>query len=93
MLMVELINYCKEKGYHSLNMGMAPMSGIGTPKDFRERTIKFGYEKIKRFQHYRGLRNFKEKFDPRWENKYMIYEHHFDLLLLPAALNKVMTEF
>ncbi len=93
MLMVELINYCKEKGYHSLNMGMAPMSGIGTPKDFRERTIKFGYEKIKRFQHYRGLRNFKEKFDPRWENKYLIYEHHFDLLLLPAALNKVMTEF
>jgi phosphatidylglycerol lysyltransferase len=89
MLMVELIFYCKEQGYQSLNMGLAPMSGIEAPKDLRERTIKFAYENIRRFRHYKGLRFFKEKFDPQWENKYLIYEHHFDLLLLPAALNKV----
>jgi phosphatidylglycerol lysyltransferase len=92
-LMVALIEFCQARGYHSINMGMAPMSGIDTPKGLRERTIKFAYEKIKRFQHYRGLRNFKEKFDPVWENKYLVYDHHFDLLLLPAALNKVMKEF
>lgn len=92
-LMTELIRYGKENGYRYLNMGMAPMSGIEVPKDFRQRSIKFAYEKIKRFQHLRGLRNFKEKFDPEWEDKYLIYAHHFDLLLLPAALNKVMREF
>jgi phosphatidylglycerol lysyltransferase len=93
MLMVELIFYCKEKNYQTLNMGMAPMSGIDIPKDIRERTIKFAYENIGRFKHYKGLRFFKEKFDPVWENKYMIYEHHFDLVLLPQALNSVMKEF
>lgn len=93
MLMVELIFYCKENGYQTLNMGMAPMSGIDVPKDIPERTIKFAYENIGRFRHYKGLRFFKEKFDPVWENKYLIYEHHFDLLLLPQALNTVMKEF
>lgn len=93
MLMVELIFYCREQGYLRLNMGLAPMSGIDDPKDFRERTIKFAYENIRRFRHYKGLRFFKEKFDPSWEYKYLIYGHHFDLLLLPAALNRVMKEF
>ena len=93
MLMVEVIGYCKEKGYERLNMGLAPMSGIEAPRDLGERTIKFAYERIGRFRHYKGLRFFKEKFDPRWENKYLIYAHHFDLILLPAALNKVMKEF
>jgi phosphatidylglycerol lysyltransferase len=93
MLLVELIFYCREKGYKFLNMGLAPMSGIETPRNFKERTIKFAYENIRRFRHYKGLRFSKEKFDPRWENKYLVYEHQFDLLLLPAALNTVMKEF
>lgn len=93
LLMVELIEYGRERGYQVINMGLAPMSGIGIPKGIRERTIKFAYERIKRFQHYRGLRNFKEKFDPSWEPKYLVYSHHFDLLLLPAALTRVMKEF
>lgn len=92
-LMVALIDYCKDKGYLWLNMGMAPMSGIDTPKNFRERSIKFAYERIKRFQHYKGLRFAKEKFNPIWDSKYLIYDHHFDLLVLPGALNKVMSEF
>lgn len=89
MLMVELIFYCREKGFNYLNMGMVPMSGIEAPKGFPEKTIRFAYDNIRRFQHYKGLRFFKEKFDPQWENKYLIYEHHFDLLILPAALNAV----
>ena len=47
-------------------------------------------EKIKRFQHYKGLRAFKEKYATFWENKYLVYDNDFDLLQLPMALNKVM---
>lgn len=92
-LMVSLIQYCREKGMQQLNMGMAPMSGIEEPKGLRERSIRFAYEKIKRFQHYKGLRFTKERFNPSWENKYLIYNHHFDLIMLPGALNKIMTDF
>ncbi|MHB1922657.1 MAG: phosphatidylglycerol lysyltransferase domain-containing protein, partial [Chitinophagaceae bacterium] len=92
-LMVELIQFCQMNGIRYLNMGMAPLSGIEMPRGIGERTIKFAFEKIKRFENYRGLRHFKEKFDPVWENKYLIYDHHFDLILLPSALNKVMKNF
>ncbi|SFV27350.1 phosphatidylglycerol lysyltransferase domain-containing protein [Thermoflavifilum thermophilum] len=92
-LMVGLIEYCQQHQIPYINMGMAPLSGIEEPKNIQELTIKMAYEKIRRFQHYRGLRFFKEKFDPVWENKYLIYQHHFDLLFIPAALNEVMKEF
>ncbi|WP_208094631.1 phosphatidylglycerol lysyltransferase domain-containing protein [Mucilaginibacter agri] len=90
VLIIELINYCKNKGYHYLNMGLAPMSGIEKAQDLPERTIKFAYEKIQQFRHYRGLRDFKEKFDPLWRNKYLVYENTYDLLQLPLAISKVM---
>ncbi len=90
VLIIELINYCKQHGYEYLNLGLAPMSGIDKARDLPERTIKFAYEKIQQFRHYKGLRDFKEKFDPEWQNKYLIYENHYDLLQLPGAISKIM---
>lgn len=89
-LIVALIEYCKSKNYKYLNLGLAPLSGIDKAKDLPEKTLKFAYEKLQQFRHYRGLRDFKEKFTPIWHNKYLIYENHYDLISLPKALNKVM---
>lgn len=89
-LIVALINYSKENGYKYLNMGLAPLSGIDVGKDLPEKTIKFAYEKLQQFKHYQGLRDFKDKFNPSWHNKYLIYENHYDLISLPKALNKAM---
>jgi phosphatidylglycerol lysyltransferase len=52
--------------------------------------MEFAYEKIKSFSHYKGLRNFKEKFFPAWYNKYLIYSNDYDLLQIPAVLTKVI---
>ena len=65
------------------------MSGIEQGKDFPEKTIKFAYEQIRSFSHYKGLRGFKNKFDPEWQNRYLIYEHDYDLLQAPVILSKV----
>ena len=89
-LIIELINYAKARGYQYINFGLAPMSGIETPGNTAERVVKLAYEKIRRFRHYHGLRDFKEKFVTRWLNKYLVYKNDFDLIQLPAALNKVM---
>lgn len=91
-LLVELIRYAKEKGFSYLNLGLVPMSGIGQPDSTAERVVKYAYEKIKRFRHYQGLREFKEKYAHTWQNKYLVYENDFDLLQLPAALNRVMQD-
>jgi phosphatidylglycerol lysyltransferase len=89
-LIIAAIEYGKEKKITWLNLGLAPISGINDPCSPAERVVKFAYEKIKRFQHYQGLRAFKEKYATEWHNKYLVYENDFDLVRLPSALKKVM---
>ena len=66
------------------------MSGLEAPDTTVEKLMKYAYQKIKRFQHYHGLRSFKEKYASQWLNKYLVYENDFDLIRLPAALSKAM---
>jgi phosphatidylglycerol lysyltransferase len=89
-LIIALIQDAKEKGLQYLNLGLVPMSGIQQPQNTAEQVVKFAYEKIKAFRHYHGLREFKEKYATEWSNKYLVYEHDFDLIQLPGALSKVM---
>lgn len=89
-LIVELIQYAKEKKLRYINLGLVPMTGFEKPGSAAERIVKFASEKIKRYRHYQGQRNFKEKYASEWLNKYLVYENDFDLVRLPAALNKVM---
>jgi len=89
-MLTEFFGYMKSLGYSTVNLGFAPMSGIDDPHTFPERTMKFAYERIRSFSHYRGLRNFKEKFFPAWKNKYLVYSDDYDLLQVPAALTKVI---
>lgn len=89
-LIIKLIEYAKEKKHQYLNLGMVPMTGILEPDNTAEQIIKLAAAKIKRFQHYQGLREFKEKYATIWENKYLVYENEFDLIQLPLALNNAM---
>jgi phosphatidylglycerol lysyltransferase len=89
-LLIELVRHAQANTFRYLNLGLVPMSGIQQPDSTAERVVKYAYEKIRRFRHYQGLREFKEKYASAWVNKYLVYENDFDLLQLPAALNKVM---
>lgn len=89
-ILVELFKYLKSKEYTHVNLGFAPMSGLDDARTFPEKSMKFAYEKIRSFAHYKGLREYKEKFDPKWHNKYLIYQHDYDLLQIPAVLANVI---
>ena len=88
-LLVEFFNYAKSMNFISANLGFAPMSGIDDPHTFPERSMKFAYEKIRSFAHFKGLREYKDKFNPVWYNKYLVYQHDYDLLQVPAVLTKI----
>lgn len=89
-LIVKLVDYAIAHNKQFINLGLVPMTGIEHPDNTAERIIKIAAEKIRRFQHYKGLREFKEKYATIWENKYLVYENDFDLLQLPIAINNVM---
>jgi phosphatidylglycerol lysyltransferase len=89
-IMTELFSYLKSKGFSKINLGFAPLSGINDPHTFQERSMRFAYNKIRTFSHYKGLRKYKEKFFPMWFNKYLIYTDSYDLLQVPAVITKVI---
>lgn len=89
-ILIEFFNYLKSQNFTWVNLGFAPMSGLDDRHTFSERTMKFAYERIRVFSHYKGLREYKEKFDPVWYNRYLIYQHDYDLLKLPSVLSKVI---
>ena len=89
-LIIKLIEYAREKNKLFINLGLVPLSGITEAENPAEQIIRLAASKIKRFQHYQGLRDFKEKYATIWENKYLVYDKDFDLIQFPMALKNVM---
>jgi len=72
-LFVELMLWGKREGYRWFNLGMAPLSGLEGP-DFPSLWNRFGsfvFHHGEHFYNFQGLREFKEKFKPFWEPKYL----------------------
>ena len=88
-LIVKLIEYAKIKNKKYINLGLTPLGGMKQPDNTAEEIMNFVYNRVGSFKHYQTLRDFKEKYADQWENKYLIYGTDFDLLQIPAALNKI----
>jgi len=81
-LFVKLMLWGKENGYRCFSLGMAPLSG------FEKRQYAPVWNKIgslifthgEHFYNYKGLRDFKEKFNPVWSPMY---------IALPKGLKQV----
>lgn len=74
-LFVSLVEWAKEEGYDSFNLGLSPLAGVGErPGDPAvERALRFVYEHLNRFYRFKGLHAFKQKFAPEWSPRYLIY--------------------
>ncbi len=72
-LFTRLLLGAKERGYAFFDLGMAPLSGLAAhrlaPIWYRLGGLVF--HRGERFYNFRGLRAFKEKFDPVWEPRYL----------------------
>lgn len=84
-LILNLILKFKEDNYKLFNLGMAPLSNVGITQNahIQEKVAHLIFKYGKHFYSFDGLRKYKNKFDPRWEGRYLIYE---DLTLLPSSL-------
>ena len=73
-LFVQLLLHFKAQGYARFTLGMAPFSGL-EQHPLAPWWHRFGhliYAEGERFYNFQGLRQFKEKFDPIWEPRYLV---------------------
>jgi phosphatidylglycerol lysyltransferase len=72
-LFTRLALYLKEAGYSSLSLGMAPLAGLepGPLARHWHWVAHLVWRHGGRIYNFRGLRAFKDKFDPIWEPRYL----------------------
>ncbi len=72
-LFIEIMLWGKAEGYRAFNLGMAPLSGL---EDHAlaptwNRIGAYVFRHGEHFYNFQGLRQYKEKFDPVWEPRYL----------------------
>jgi len=70
-----LFLWYRDQGYDSFNLGLSALSGVGEhPEDpTLERLLHFIYGHVTQFYNFQGLHAYKEKFNPEWEPRYLVY--------------------
>lgn len=78
LLFVRIMERLKADGFKTLNLGMAPLAGLSDHSrapvwNHLGRQI---FEHGEQFYNFRGVRAFKEKFDPDWQPRYLAVAGH-----------------
>jgi phosphatidylglycerol lysyltransferase len=74
-LFTGMFEYYKAQGYAGFNIGLSALSGVGDVEESRrlEKGVRYLYRHLSRFYNFKGLHAYKEKFQPRWEPRYLVY--------------------
>lgn len=85
-LITSIILHLKEQGIRLFNLGMAPLSGLERRRlaPLWHRLGAIVFEHGEQFYNFRGLRQFKEKFNPSWEPRYLATPGGIDPLIVLA---------
>lgn len=80
-LFVSLMQYAAKAGYAWFDLGVAPLAGVGdsawSPRE--ERLIRLVYQYGNHFYNFKGLRDYKDKFNPQWRSLYLAYPRRVSL--------------
>ena len=91
-LFVYLFETCREQGYTSFNLGMAPLANVGASEFsfIEERVAHLIYEYGSIFYSFQGLRAYKEKYVTEWQPKYLAYRRRESLIFTMLQLMQVI---
>jgi phosphatidylglycerol lysyltransferase len=92
-LFTNIILWGKEQGYSWFNLGMAPFSGMESKRyaPLWNRLGSFLFNHGEEIYNFQGLRQFKEKFDPVWQPKYMAVPGGFSLPLILRDISTLIS--
>ncbi len=80
-LLCAIMLWGKQEGYARFNLGMAPLSGLSGHSlgPMWGRFGNFLYSHVETYYNFKGLRKYKEKFDPYWEPRFLVSPGGFAL--------------
>jgi phosphatidylglycerol lysyltransferase len=88
-LLVEAIDHFKAEGVEEVSLGNAPLANADTespPENRQERAVKFLFENFDQIYGYKRLFDFKKKYQPDWQGRYLAYRPRVSLAMIGLAI-------
>jgi phosphatidylglycerol lysyltransferase len=87
LLLARSIEYVKNQGAEMVSLGLAPLSDTNQESEtFLANSIDFLSTRFGNPAQNRSLYNFKKKFQPTWESRYLVYSDTLSLPKIGLAL-------
>ena len=85
-LFVELIEWGREQGYEAFEFGIAPLAGLDDRPlaPMMSRVGNLLFERGEDIYNFRGVRRYKDKYDPLWQPRYCAAPHKWSIPWLMA---------
>jgi phosphatidylglycerol lysyltransferase len=89
LLVSRSLEELKAAGLEEASLANAPLANVGEPRRGLERGVDLLFENLNSFYGYKNLFQFKKKFAPRWEGRYLVYPRGAELPRVAYALTGV----
>ncbi len=87
LLLARSLEYMKSSGIEMASLGLAPLSNVNAEEEtFLSNSIDLLTGRFGNMAQSQSLFNFKKKFQPTWESRYLIYSHTLGLPKIGWAL-------
>jgi phosphatidylglycerol lysyltransferase len=85
-LFVELLQWGRQQGYAAFEFGMAPLAGLEDRPlaPIMSRVGRLLFERGEDLYNFRGVRRYKDKYDPVWQPRYIAAPHKWAIPILMA---------
>ena len=89
LLVSRSLEELRAAGLVEASLANAPLANVGEPRGGLERGVALLFENLNAFYGYKNLFQFKKKFAPRWEGRYLVYPGGPALPAVAYALTNV----
>jgi phosphatidylglycerol lysyltransferase len=85
-LFVELLEWGREQGYVAFDFGAAPLAGLEDRPlaPIMSRVGRLLFERGEEIYNFRGVRRYKDKYDPVWQPRYIAAPHKWQIPVVMA---------
>jgi phosphatidylglycerol lysyltransferase len=89
----EIMEWGKNQGYQLFSLGMVPLAGLEPERvsSLWSNLGTFVYRHGEHFYNFKGLRSYKDKFNPTWQPRYLVAPGGFQLPMIFANLSSLIS--